>query len=170
MRPHVRVTLVVAIATSVVVAAALPSAAAGVWDANDTEGRLDIRWVGARYTSEDLVRFTLVMYPNFRRRALPGENLSSRRQLGIHFDAYTSGYYFRKNGRIKLAYGDHGSGCCEVVTVRRTSRTTLVARVHPYPWGDEGDPGALVYATSEFRTHDDRHRDVTRQFRLPPIT
>ena len=78
------------------------------------------------------------------------------------------GIYFGRNGRIKLSYGDHGSGCCQVVTVRRPNRTTLVAHILPYPWGDEGEPGARVYGESSFGRHGEVHRDRTAPFWFPP--
>jgi len=110
------------------------------------------------------------MYPDFRRWALPKEHrMFGPRRLVVAVDEFYSGVFFLKGGHIRLSYGDHGSGCCEVVRVRRSNRTTLIARLEtPYPYGDEGDPGAPVSASSTFSVDGKTHEDLTKRFRLPP--
>ena len=164
-----KLAMIASLAVIMVIGSALPSLAAGVWDPNDTAGRLDIRWVGLRYTSADAAIVTVVLYPNFRRWALPGVNYSQR-ALEVEVDAYTNGYFFRKSGKIRFSYGDHGSDCCQVVAVHEPSHSTLVARIRPYPFGDEGDPGADVWGWSTFMVGGEPQNDRTREFHMPPLS
>jgi hypothetical protein len=141
----------------------------GVWDANDTRGRLDIRWVGARYTSTGELRATIVLYRDFRRWAPPiKENLYGRFGLIFTFGRSYDGIFYRHHGHIKVSYGDHASGCCEVRTVRRPSRTTLVALIRdPWPFGAPPDDVATqVSGRSSFWLDGEARTDQTATFRL----
>ncbi len=164
-RHMARATVCFTLAVLSLLGSAGEAAAVGIWDPNDVDGRLDIRWVGVRYKASGKARLTVVLYPSFRRKALPSAKNRRANYLTIYLDDYMTGIFFRKAGRIRLSYGDHASNCCEVVKVDRPNRTTLVAVYHPI---DENEPGFRAYGTSSFRLDGDMIKDRTRRFQIGP--
>jgi len=158
----IRFVAVTAVVGATLLVASAPSASArGVWDPNDVDQRLDVRWFGVRYTDNGDAIVTVTFYPGFKARYIPKGGCDCRNYLWTYLDEYQQGVFFRKNGRIKLSYGDHGSNCCAISRVHRPNATTLVARYTPV---DEVDPGYDVFAYSSVH----RERDTTDTFHLGP--
>lgn len=164
-RSVMRITSFVALVASCLVLWASSAAARGVWDANDVPGRLDIRWIGVRYTHDGDAILTVSLYAGFRRSALPRRSAPSqcdeRRCLRVQLDDAIDGRFFRRrDGHIGLSYGDHASGCCSFYPVARRG-AALTVRYEPI---DEDPPGYRVYGDSRYG----RSRDRTARFRLDP--
>jgi hypothetical protein len=142
---------------------ALPAQARGVSDPDDVDGRLDIRSVDVSEAGTDAAVLTLTFYADYRPQAIPDVDCRHcrNRGLGVSLDRYTQGVFFRKNGRTKFSYGDHGSTCCAIYRVSQPDPDTLVVRYELN--GDEGNPGHRVYASSSFR----HETDTTRRFHIP---
>jgi hypothetical protein len=168
MRGQASRTLAITVAAIVITLASVAPATAGSRsDPNDVDGRLDIRWVGIHNEPHGWARLTLMFYDNFRRRALPKAHCSCARRVRVDLDRYVDGFYYRANGGIRFSYGDHGSSCCDVYKVERTSRTVLVVRYRVL--ADEGRTGHRVRARSDFVLADGTVEiDRTEPFYQPP--
>jgi len=157
-----RATAVIALVVLSVLVWAPIAQAAGIWDPNDVRGRLDIRWIGVRYTQDGDAILTVTLYDGFRTSALPKKStVFDPNALAVYLDEHTQGYFFRKHGDIRLSFGDHASNCCSIYGVQRPNATTLEVRYEPI---DESDPGFRVYGASTFG----RARDETGTFRIGP--
>jgi hypothetical protein len=162
-RMLIRATGSLTLATLCLVLWAPSAVARGVWDADDARGRLDIRWVGVRYTHDGHAILTVSLYDGFRMSALPRRStpsLCERRCLRVQLDGAIDGRFFRRHGHIRLSYGDHASACCSIYPVAQGART-LTVRYEPI---DEEPPGFRVYGYSKFG----QSRDRTARFRLGP--
>jgi hypothetical protein len=162
-----RRTATLALALVIALATASEAMAVGVSDPNDARGGLDMSWVGVFYPRSERARPT-VGFHGFRKSDLPMRPFRDcrcpNRDLWVYVDEFTQAIFFRKDGTIFVSYGDHGSSCCHVYRVRRSSRNELVVTYHPI---DEGDPGYRVYATSR-SGRSKATKDRTRRFQLGP--
>jgi hypothetical protein len=136
-----------AILLVVLLGAATPAQALSDFDADDVEGPLDLRWIGAWFTRDNDVRVTVSFYDGFRVSALPRVHSLDRTMVRVQLTTYIDGLYVRRHGRIVLFYGDFGSSCgadfprsCERARVRRSSENVLKVR---FP--DIGDPADPSY-------------------------
>jgi hypothetical protein len=134
-----------------------PSAVAGIRDAEDTRGPLDIRWVNFEREGEHRLRLTIGLWPGFRARFLAGDsseglmfkfNLPDFGAPGFRLDAYT----IRKNGLLRLRQGDFGSSiCCWSSELTRVNARTLTTVFTPW-WirsGEHDNEGVEYRARSK---------------------
>jgi hypothetical protein len=123
---------------AVTLATAGPVNAVSDFDADDVEGPLDLRWVGASLTQDGEFQVTISFYDGFRVSALPKVRHGLPRGRGhvfVDLTEFISGVYVRRHGKIVFFYGDFGSNCgldfprgCLRARVRRSSDNVLNVR------------------------------------------
>jgi hypothetical protein len=77
------------------------------FDADDVEGPLDLRWVGASLTQDGEFRVTIPFYDGFRVSALPKVRhglLRGRGHVFVDLTEFISGVYVRRQGKIVFLY------------------------------------------------------------------
>lgn len=108
-----------------------PAVAASDWDPNDVEGPLDLRWVGATFTSNGDLRLVVSFYSGFMSSALRGPGRGVRVRMAAVQSGTVIGYFrHRRDGSIVFRYGDGASrgglGCIdETAPVVRPSVNVL---------------------------------------------
>ncbi len=138
-----------------------PALAIGDWDADDVDGPLDLRWIGASFTSDgEKIRLTITFHDGFQPSAIVHR---SRRPTGvtIHLTSFLDGYFLRRrDGRTVFLYGDFGSSCgfsrrnCWSAPVHFAESSLL--RVAFEAIVDDADPTYEVRAMSLWLEADDR--------------
>jgi hypothetical protein len=140
-------------------------ALSGVWDPDDVEGRFDIRWIGAAYTSTGEIHLSLSFYEAFRARALARYGHVTGRNDGYGYVNVTLsssidyGHFLRRpGGRIVFVWGDSASSCCAIDRVTRPSSKVLSVTFDPcsYVYGNEIEQvqGDSLWRTRHVRAHD----------------
>lgn len=173
---RVRVIGCLALAVVAAVALAAPASAGSVWDPDDADGPLDIRWLGATFLANDTTRLTVSFRDRFRTPALPtmerGRYYPSFRgpgSLSVILTDFFEGYFaHRHDGRLVFVYADWGSSCCGIERVQTPSAHVL--RVTLPTIHDPADPTYEVRAESEWEMGGDVFRDHTATIDLgaPP--
>jgi len=160
-----RIASIVVCALAVIAGLSLPANAEGVWDPNDTTGRLDIRWVGASYTASGELHVSVSFYGRFEPRLLPRRGREGRSHVGIRLSAALDSTFVRSHGRLVFIWGDFGSSCCAGAPVRRPSSNVLSVTFDPcsYGYGEEID---LAKGESSWRTRAVEAMDETGEMRL----
>jgi hypothetical protein len=167
-----RIAVVVSLVVALILGLTLPTGAASDFDADDVEGPLDLRWIGAWFTQDDDVRLTISFYDGFRVSALPKVH-RGRNQLRVSLTIFLSGVFVRRHGRIVLFYGDFGSGCgavfprfCFRARVTRSSDNVLKVRFPIVV--DAPDLSYEVRVFTALRRQDKTFQDKTGTLDLGP--
>lgn len=132
----------------------------GVWDPDDAQGRFDIRWVGAAYTSAGHIHLTVSSYDALRLRRLPKEvpTTATCRFIGAHWKAI---FLRQPGGRVIFEWPDFGS-CCrpKIADVTRPAPKVFSVTFNPcaHQYGEEIHEAS---ADTYWRTHNIRARDRT---------
>ena len=152
-----------------ILATAGPVNAVSDFDADDVEGPLDLRWVGASLTQDGEFRVTISFYDGFRVSALPKVRhglLHGRGHVFVDLTEFISGTYVRRHGKIVFLYGDFGSSCgadfprsCLRARVRRSSDNVL--NVRDAVFCDGADLSYEVRARTELKREDRTLKDWT---------
>jgi hypothetical protein len=134
--------------------------AIGVWDPDDVTGRLDLRWIGAAYTSTGEIHLSVSFHDEFKRRFLPREINSLYSHVSVGLSGALDGWFLRQHGRIVFIWGDFGSSCCERAWVRRPASNVLSVVFDPcsYVYGNEIDQ---TQGQSYWRPRETRATDLT---------
>jgi hypothetical protein len=164
-----RITIVVSFVVALILAASVPVNAVSDFDADDVEGPLDLRWVGASLTHDGEFRVTISFYDGFRVSALPKVRhglLRGRGHVFVDLTEFISGVYVRRHGKIVFFYGDFGSSCgadfprsCERARVKRSSDNVL--NVRDAVFCDGADLSYEVRARTELKREDRTLKDWT---------
>ena len=173
-----RITIVVSFVVALILAASVTVKAVSDFDADDVEGPLDLRWVGASLTQDGEFRVTISFYDGFRVSALPKVRhglLHGRGHVFVDLTEFISGTYVRRHGKIVFLYGDFGSSCgadfprsCLRARVRRSSDNVL--NVRDAVFCDGADLSYEARARTELKREDRTLKDWTSTLDLgvPP--
>jgi len=104
-------------------------ASAGKWDPYEGHRARDLRWLGAVYTADGMVKITVSYW-----RALDPESLPSYWYTHIENSVNFGTIKVTKLDRFRLiGYGDGMGGCCQRIAVHQISPRVLRFRAYGYP-------------------------------------